>query len=82
VKFIVFALILFTVISSVISFSHAAEDNQICIDKVWIENIKGKIACVTPSTAEKLVERGWGMLLEEIEEKSIWAKLMIPELVL
>lgn len=40
--------------------------NQICIDKVWIESTKGKIACVTPSTAEKLVERGWGTLLEEI----------------
>jgi len=40
--------------------------SQICIDKVWIESTKGKIACVTPSTAEKLVERGWGTLLEEI----------------
>jgi len=40
--------------------------NQICIDKVWIESTKGRIACVTPSTAEKLVERGWGTLLEEI----------------
>ncbi len=36
---------------------------QICIDKVWIENTKGRIACVTPTTAEKLVERGWGTLL-------------------
>jgi len=43
-----------------------AERTQICIDKVWIENKKGKIACVTPSTAEKLVERGWGTLLEDI----------------
>jgi len=34
--------------------------NQICIDKVWIESTKGRIACVTPSTAEKMVERGWG----------------------
>ena len=42
-------------------FSEAvAELDQICIDKVWIENTKGKIACVTPSTAEKLVNRGWG----------------------
>jgi len=36
----------------------AADDNQICIDKVWIESKKGKIACVTPSTAASLIERG------------------------
>ena len=43
----------------------------VCIDKVWIESINGRIACVTPSTAEKLVERGWGtMLVEEMEEFS------------
>jgi len=36
----------------------------ICVDKVFIENNKGRIACVTPSTAEKLVERGWGTILE------------------
>ena len=49
----------------------AAEDDQICIDKIWIENTKGKIACVTPSTADKLVERGWGTLLDdEISEMS------------
>ena len=45
----------------------AAESNEICFDKVWIENSKGKIACVTPSTAEKLVERGWGTMLDESE---------------
>jgi hypothetical protein len=43
----------------------ATDHNQICIDKVWIENTKGKIACVTSSTAEKLVERGWGTLLDD-----------------
>jgi hypothetical protein len=48
----------------------AAEHNQICIDKIWIENAAGKIACVTPSTAEKLVERGWGTILDDPEEKS------------
>jgi len=36
----------------------------ICEDKVWVENIKGKIACTSPSTAKKLVERGWGTVLE------------------
>lgn len=49
----------------IIPFSDASPYNQICIDKVWLESIKGKIACVTPSTAEKLVERGWGTLLDE-----------------
>jgi len=42
----------------------------VCIDKVWIESIKGRIACVTPSTAEKLVERGWGTLLDIVEDTS------------
>jgi len=35
----------------------------ICVGKVFIENKKGRIACVTPSTGDKLVERGWGTLL-------------------
>lgn len=35
----------------------------ICKDKVWMESTKGKIACVFPSTAQKLVERGWGTIL-------------------
>lgn len=68
-KFIIFALIpliLSIGITPAIPFGDAAEHNQICIDKVWIENTKGKIACVTSSTAEKLVERGWGALLEDI----------------
>ena len=45
----------------------AADYTQICVDKVWVEKTKGKIACVTPSTADKLVERGWGTLLETSE---------------
>jgi len=63
-------LIPLILVIGIIPFSFAAESNEICIDKVWIENTKGKIACVTPSTAEKLVERGWGTLFEEksIEE--------------
>jgi hypothetical protein len=36
----------------------------ICESKVWVENLKGKIACTFPSTAKKLVERGWGTILE------------------
>ncbi len=39
----------------------------ICEDKVWMENSKGKIACVFPSTAQKLVERGWGTIIDEVE---------------
>ena len=44
-KFIVFALIpliLSMGLVPALPFSDASEDNQICIDKVWIENSKGK----------------------------------------
>ena len=41
-----------------------SESNLVCVDKVWMENSKGKIACVTPSTASVLIERGWGTLLD------------------
>ena len=60
---IIFPLILSIGITPVIPFSDAVEFTQICIDKVWIESEKGRIACVTSSTAEKLVERGWGTIL-------------------
>ena len=63
--FTLIPLILSIVIASTIQFSVADESNQICIEKVWIENKKGKIACVTSSTAEKLTERGWGILLSD-----------------
>jgi len=69
VKFIIFALIPLILSIGLIPafpFIDAVEHNQICIDKVWIENTKGKIACVAPSTADKLVERGWGTLLGKI----------------
>lgn len=65
-KFVIFALIpliLSIGITPIIPFSDAVESNQICIDKVWVENTKGKIACVTPSTADELVQRGWGTML-------------------
>ena len=64
---IIFALILSIGIVSTIPFGAGVDIPnllQICIDKVWIESTKGRIACVTPSTAEKLVERGWGTLLD------------------
>ena len=41
-----------------------SSEKIICEGKVWVENAKGKIACVTPSTAEILVKRGWGNYLE------------------
>jgi alkyl sulfatase BDS1-like metallo-beta-lactamase superfamily hydrolase len=82
-KLIIFALIpliLSIGISPVIPFSDAVESNQICIDKVWIENSKGKIACVTSSTADKLVQRGWGIMLsDDIVDESMEIKsLEIP----
>jgi ribonuclease Z len=58
-------LILSIGIIPVIPFSEAADYSQICIDKVWLEGSKGRIACVSSSTAEKLVERGWGTVLSE-----------------
>ncbi len=67
-KIIIFALIpliLSIGLAPVIPFSNASEYTQICIDKVWIENTREKIACVTPSTAVKLVERGWGTILTD-----------------
>ncbi len=77
-KFIIFALIpliLSIGFISIIPFSDAVEYSQICIDKVWIEKTTGKIACVTPSTADKLVERGWGTLLEISMEEPIEEEL-------
>ena len=67
-RFVIFALvplILSMGIVPAIPFSDASEYSQICIDKVWIESAKGRIACVTPTTAEKLVQRGWGSLLSD-----------------
>jgi len=76
VKIIIFALvplILSIGLVSTIPFSAGVDIPnmlQICIDKVWIEKYNHKIACVTPSTAEKLVERGWGTLLDIVEDTS------------
>ena len=66
-KIIFFALIpliLSIGILPTIPFSNGIDYDQICIDKVWLENSKGKIACVTPSTADALVERSWGTILK------------------
>ncbi len=48
-----------------ISDAFAAENDKICVDKVFMESKNGRLACVTPSTAEKLVERGWGIMLDK-----------------
>jgi len=73
-KFVIFTLIpliLSMGITPIIPFSDAVDYSQICIDKVWIEKTStGKIACVTPSTGDKLVERGWGTLLVIVEDTS------------
>ena len=75
--FALIPLILSIGIVSTFSFSEAdAELTQICIDKVWLETTKGRIACVTPTTAEKLVERGWGTLLDEADLKESTEKIM------
>ena len=55
--------------------SYESEDNQICIEKVWLENSKGKIACVTPSTAATLVERGWGTILDDNDNLQVLASM-------
>ncbi len=60
---LLFSVLLLTSIG-LSSSAFAVDYTQICIDKVWIEKTNHKIACVTPSTADKLVERGWGTLLE------------------
>ena len=70
-KFVIFALIpliLSVGLAPAFPFSNATEYDQICVDKVWLENSKGKIACVTPATADTLVERGWGTILEILED--------------
>ncbi len=54
----------------------AAEHNQICIDKLWMENNKGKIACVTPSTAVSLIERGWGTIFDDSDNLQVLASML------
>ena len=72
-KIVIFAIFLVLFVGTM-GVSHevfASESNQICIDKVWIENTKGKIACVTPSTGVSLVERGWGIVLEDSDNLKV-----------
>ena len=48
-----------------ISNVFATENEPVCEDKIWMESKMGRLACVSPLTAEKLVERGWGTILDE-----------------
>jgi len=81
-RFFVFTLIPLVLsigIIPAIPFSDATEYSQICIDKVWLENSKGKIACVSPATADKLVERGWGTVLSvDTPEESVMDMRYMP----
>ena len=72
-KIVIFAIfsVLFVGTMGVSHEVFASESNQICIDKVWIENTKGKIVCVTPSTGVSLVERGWGIVLEDSDNLKV-----------
>jgi len=73
-------LILTIGIIPTISSSDMPAFPQICVDKVWIESVSNRIACVTPTTAEKLVERGWGTLLDidQVMEDTSDEKSIIP----
>ena len=72
---LLFGVMIFGIFSLTSVF--ATDYTQICIDKVWIEKTNHKIACVTPSTADKLVERGWGIILTDdaFEEKPMEQEL-------
>jgi len=48
-QFLIFSILIMGTIGASIDV-FAAESNEICIDKIWIESNKGKIACVTTST--------------------------------
>ena len=81
--FVITLLMLSIGVVSLLSFDDVfavSKHDVICVDKVWIESTKGKIACVTPSTAEKLVERGWGTLLdiEKVMEDTSDEKSITP----
>ncbi len=75
--FLIIPLIISIGIIPTISAIDMPAYTQICVDKVWLESINGRIACVTLSTAEKLVERGWGTLLV-IDEDISDEKLITP----
>ena len=69
-------LLLFFTLSIIPASIYAAEkQDQICIDKVWMESSQGKIACVTTSTATFLIERGWGTILDDSDNLHVLASM-------
>ena len=62
-SFLIFSILLVGTLG--VSEVFAAEIDHNCVDKVLMESKKGRLACVTQSTAEKLVERGWGIIIDE-----------------
>ncbi len=68
------------ILTSGIIFSNSildvnADSSPICVDKIWMESTHGRIACVTPSTASALVERGWGTILEDSANMQVLASM-------
>jgi len=76
-KFLLFSVLSILIISTatVSADVFAVEGDQICIDKIWIENNKGKIACVSSSTAASLVEREWGTMLYDSDNLQVLASM-------
>ena len=72
--FYILSILIFT-LTTLPTDVFAAEHDQICIDKVWIESNKGKIACVTTSTAASLIERGWGTILDDSDNLQVLASM-------
>ena len=63
-----------------ISDVFATENDHICEDKIWMESKKGRLACVFPLTAEKLVERGWGTILDEFMNNNKSVVMVAPSI--
>lgn len=74
-KILLFSILSILIITTISTDVFADEHNQICIDKIWVENNKGKIACVTPSTASSLVERGWGTIIHDSDNLHVLSSL-------
>ena len=74
-KILLFSLLGILIIGITSTGAFAAEQDQICVDKIWIENSKGKIACVSPATAASLIERGWGTIIEDSSNLQVLASM-------
>ena len=74
-KILLFSLLGILIIGITNTDIFAAEQDQICVDKIWIENSKGKIACVSSATAASLIERGWGTIIEDSSNLQVLASM-------